>query len=291
MPHLFKERGYTVNAFHMNTGEYYTREANYRNWGFDEYYSLIDDCGYTAENANLDTELINNELFYEKMFCQEAPFVNYVITYTPHTPFTLDGSTGKQLVSSMPDTVFPEAPGEEEVARMFAAETDRMIALMLKALEDNGLAENTVIVAFSDHYLYTLKDKTILDSYKTTENNLINETPFMIWSKDMEGKTFDKTNSQLDILPTVLNLFGFEYDDGYYIGSDILDPDHSGTVFFSDYSWYDGTHYVELGEVTNTEEYDVEYVESTNNFINTLIRRNDLTLKYNYLKNVYSEEK
>ena len=40
---LFKEQGYSVNAFHMNDGEYYSRRANYKNWGYDEYYGLKED--------------------------------------------------------------------------------------------------------------------------------------------------------------------------------------------------------------------------------------------------------
>lgn len=287
LPKLFKERGYSVNAFHMNTGEYYMRELNYRNWGYDDYYSLIDDCKCEKSLSYLDTTLINNEIFYEKMFKQDKPFLNYMITYTPHTPFSLDSATGKQLTKTLygEDAEIPE-PGEEEVARLYAAETDRMIGLLLQALEDNGLAENTVIVAYADHYLYTLNDKTILDQYKTTHNNLINRTPLIIWSKDMQPRTISKTNSQLDILPTVLNLFGFEFNDGYYIGRDILDPDYGGLVFFSDYSWYDGNTYVELGEVTEGEDYDSEQVLKNNEYVNKLITRNDLTLKYNYLQNI-----
>ena len=42
MANLFKKDGYIVNAFHMNTGEYYSRTANYLNWGYDNYYGLID---------------------------------------------------------------------------------------------------------------------------------------------------------------------------------------------------------------------------------------------------------
>ena len=56
----------------MNTGEYYSRELNYLNWGYDEYYSLMDDEGRSDAKAQLDTELILNESFYEKMFCQKV---------------------------------------------------------------------------------------------------------------------------------------------------------------------------------------------------------------------------
>ena len=286
LPNLLKKEGYSVNAFHMNTGEYYTRELNYLNWGYDNYYSLLEEKEYTDATYQLDTELILNESFYDKMFRQDGPFMNYVITYTPHTPFTLDSPVG-QLLKEEIYAEGDEIPDltEEDVAKIFATETDEMVGLMLQALRDNGLYENTVIVAFSDHYLYTLNDKTILDKYKVTSNNIINHTPFFIWSHDMYDVDVSKVTSQLDILPTALNLLGIDYTNEYYIGRDALEYGRrKGYVFFSDYSWYDGEIYVEYGEVTLGDKYDEEYVAKTNDEINRKIQQNDLTLKYDYFR-------
>ena len=68
MANLFKKEGYTVSAFHMNNGEYYSRTANYINWGYDNYYGLIDVKEYQNEEYTLDRELILNEKFNELMF-------------------------------------------------------------------------------------------------------------------------------------------------------------------------------------------------------------------------------
>lgn len=292
LPNLLKKEGYSVNAFHMNTGEYYARELNYLNWGYDNYYSLMEEKSYTDVSYQLDTELILNESFYDKMFRQDGPFMNYVITYTPHTPFTLDSPMGKLLAKKLYEEgqEIPELT-EEDVAKIFAAETDDMVGLMMQALKDNNLYENTVIVAFADHYLYTLNDKTILDQYKVTSNNIINHTPFFIWSHDMYDVDVSKVTSQLDILPTVLNLLGIEYTNEYYIGHDALAYDRrQGYVFFSDHSWYDGEVYVEYGEVTLGDKYDQEYVDKTNDEINRKIRQNDLTLKYDYFRRMEKKE-
>jgi phosphoglycerol transferase MdoB-like AlkP superfamily enzyme len=312
LPRQLKNAGYTANAFHMNTGEYYTRDINYKNWGYDDYYSLLDDGNYEDASYQLDRELILNEFFYEKMFKQDSKFMHYIITYTPHTPFSINSETAKLILAelegqegetpvvaeSQPQAEEPAPEGEtveegeeaepqvseEEVARLFASETDKMMGLLLQALKDNGLLRNTIIVAYADHYLYTLNDKTILDQYKTTENNLINETPFFIWSNGMRRREFNKVNSQIDILPTVLNLLGIKYNDEWYIGRDIMDPDYQGYVFFSDRSWYDGVNYVENGVATNNPEADPQYIMDTNTHMNNLIQKNDLTLKYDFFK-------
>lgn len=94
----------------------------------------------------------------------------------------------------------------------------------------------------------------------------------------------DKVNSQIDILPTVLNMFGIEYINENYIGSDIFDKSYTGFAFFSDYSWYDGNVYVENGEIIGGGKMNEEQLNEKNSFINSLIRKNDLTLKYDYFK-------
>ena len=157
---------------------------------------------------------------------------------------------------------------------MAASETDNMVGLLIQALKDNGLYDNTVIVAYADHYLYTLDDKSILDKYKETSNNLINHTPFFIWSSDLGQLTsISKVNMQMDILPTVLNLFGIDYNSNNYIGHDILSNDFKGYAFFSDYSWYDGKVYVENQQITNGKKMSKNKLDSMNNLISDVIKR------------------
>jgi len=284
MAKLFKKKGYRVNAFHMNTREYYSRGINYTNWGYDNYYGLLDENKYSDLSYELDRELILNKKFYDRMFKSGEPFVHYVITYTPHTPFTTTKGLG-QLLSQ--DFYGKEVElSEEETARMYARETDNMVGMMIQALKDNNLYHDTVIVTFADHYLYTIKDKTVLDKYKTTENNLINHTPFFIWSSATVKKEVNKINSQIDILPTVLNMFGISYKKEYYIGRDIFDNSYGGYAFFSDYSWYDGNVYVSDGVITNGATMSDEVLEEKNKLINNLIQKNDLTLKYDYFRKV-----
>ena len=291
LPNVMKKEGYSVNAFHMNNGEYYMRDINYRNWGYDNYHSLMDTKQYTNASYQLDREIILNDVFYEKMFKSETPFMHYIITYTPHAPFTLESRLGRLLEKKkFKGMGAPHEMSEEEVARLFASETDYMVELLLHALEENGLIDNTVIVAYADHYLYTLNDPSILDKYKTTTDNRINNTPFFIWSKDFEGEVVDKVNSQLDILPTVLNMMGIEYHEENYIGSDIMDDFYTGFVFFSDYSWYDGTNYVQYSDSVSTDVVQKKYLDDYNEKINILIKKNDLTLKYDYFKRLKSQK-
>lgn len=295
MANMFKNQDYVVNAFHMNSGEYYSRQTNYSNWGYDKYYGLLDINDYKDKSYTLDRELINDVTFQERMFPKDSKFVDYLITYSNHLPFTNTKGVCKLLYDmemDLNDTVdmgeessstFVQLT-EEECIRKQAHETDYMMELLLKKLTELNLIDDTVIVVFTDHYLYTVEDKTILDKYKNTSNNLINKTPFFIWQNNMKRTNIKEVTSQLNILPTTLNLFGINYNPNYYIGSDALSSNYKGIVFFSDYSWYDGNIYVDNGVIANNKSSSQEYLDEKNYYIHYLTKKNDLALKYNVFK-------
>ena len=292
LAHLFKEQGYTVNAFHMNTKEYYSRGTNYKNWGYDNYYGLVDQNTYKDNSYYLDRELLLNEEFKEKMFGSEK-FVDYIITYTNHMPFSPEKGNCKMLLdldSKENENVSYDLT-EEDCARRQAKETDYMMELLVKELKERELFDKTTIVVLTDHYLYTLSDKSILDKYKNTSNNLINHTPFFIYTNNKDKKTIKTVTSQLNVLPTVLNLFGIDYNPNHYIGQDALSNNYQKLVFFSDYSWYDGNVYVDGGVVTNNKYINQNALEEKNYNVNYLIKKNDLTLKYNYFKDMEKSSK
>ena len=293
LANLFKNAGYTVNAFHMNTGEYYSRATNYKNWGYDNYFGLKDLGTYKDSSYELDRELVLNTTFNENLFNSDK-FVDYIIAYSSHLPFSTSSGVCKKLViedklkelgiEELPkDYILPEMT-EEDCAKRQAKETDYMVELLIENLKEKELLDDTVIVVFTDHYLYTLSDQTIIQNYKNTKNNLINNTPFFIWTSDGKSKKIKQVTSQLNILPTILNLFGLEYHPTYYVGQDALNKNYRGNVFFSDYSWYDGNVYVEGGEVTNNKKIDPLELDDQNYYINYIIRKNDLTLKTDYFK-------
>ena len=297
MANMFKNQDYVVNAFHMNSGEYYSRQTNYSNWGYDKYYGLLDINDYKDKSYTLDRELINDVTFQERMFPKDSKFVDYLITYSNHLPFTNTKGVCKLLYDmemDLDDTVDTGEESssmfvqltEEECIRKQAHETDYMMELLLKKLTELNLIDDTVIVVFTDHYLYTVEDKTILDKYKNTSNNLINKTPFFIWQNNMKRTNIKEVTSQLNILPTTLNLFGINYNPNYYIGSDALSQNYKGIVFFSDYSWYDGNIYVENGVIANNKSSSQEYLDEKNYYIHYLTKKNDLALKYNVFKKI-----
>lgn len=275
LPNLFKNEGYTVNAFHMNSAEYYSRGVNYKAFGYDSYNGLKDLGIYKNYEYWLDTEMLKNETFNNKIFNTEKPFVDYIITYSAHMPYKTTKGTCPLLTKEQGLT-------EEECLHIQAKETDDFIKLLINNLKEKGLIDNTVIVLFSDHYIYTLENKSLLDRYKETSNNLINHTPFMIYDNNEHHTTIKVVNSQLDILPTILNLFGIEYYPNNYIGRDILDPKFDPLVFFSDGSWYNGSSYVTNGEDISGRKLSTKKLEKYNLIVKRKMLLNDAIIKSDY---------
>ncbi|MBQ8891559.1 MAG: sulfatase-like hydrolase/transferase [Bacilli bacterium] len=294
LPNLFKKVGYTVNAFHMNSSEYYSRGVNYKNFGYDSYNGLKDLKTYTDKSYELDTELLKNEEFNSKIFNVENPlnshFVSYIISYTAHTPFSKDKGTCNMLLTEEQREDENFNPTEFECMKIQAKETDDMIGLLIENLKEKNLYDDTVIIVYADHYAYTLTDKSILELTKDTSTNLINHTDCFIWASDIEPQEVTKTTSQLNIMPTILNLFNLYVKPNYYIGEDALDPNYLGYVFFSDYSWWDGKRYVALGDVIKGLPATEEYITEMSNKINDLIYKNDEVLKTNYFKKLKNKE-
>lgn len=284
LPNLLKNAGYTVNAFHMNTPEYYSRNVNYKSFGYDSFNSLklLDDGKYYTDNSFwLDSELVSNPIFNELIFNKEEKFANFIITYSAHMPFQVNKGVCSLLVEDKETEL-----SEYECLKLQARETDNMLKLIIDNLKEKELIDNTILVLYADHYLYTLNDKTLLDKYKTTENNLINHTTWMIWSNDMKKKNVNEVTSQLNILPTVTNLLGLEYHPNYYLMPDALGDNYKGFVFFNDYSWYDGNVYVDNGIVTNGKKISEQELIEKNNLVNKLVKINDAVLTSNYFRNI-----
>jgi phosphoglycerol transferase MdoB-like AlkP superfamily enzyme len=276
LPNLLKREGYNVNAFHFNTSDFYNRKNMYKAFGYDNLYSSIE-LGIPEPEGMLDSHFITNEKM-SKLIIPDNKFMSFIITYTAHVPYTSTGTQCSQLLSK----AINDKDMEMTCLKLQAGETDRFFQLLLEKLKSENKLDNTVIVAYADHYVYGLSNREKLYELKgTRDDNLVNKTPFFIWSNNIEPLLIKKVTSNIDILPTIAELFGLNYNPKYYLGINALIDDNNGFVFFNDYSWYDGNIYYNSNEVL-TDDVDMQYIKMRNKKIRDLLKLNSSILGTNY---------
>lgn len=77
----FKDAGYTVNSFHSSNPGIYNRGEIHENLGYEKYHNWSD---MNMENYMLDRQMTNGY----SIMTSNQPFMNFVITYSGHGPYT-----------------------------------------------------------------------------------------------------------------------------------------------------------------------------------------------------------
>ena len=281
----FSNIGYTANGYHNWTYTYYSRQKTMETLGFTSYMG----CGNGMEDLincswlPSDVDMINATL---PLYQNKEPFVTYYVTVSGHAPYAYN-STGNSIALKNIDLV-RDLPYSNNVKAYLATqiEFDRALETLINSLDEAGILEDTVIAFVGDHYPYTLTIDEIneISDYKRDEIIEVNRSNFVIWNSEMETVEVDKVGSQIDVLPTLLNLFGIEYDSRLIVGKDIL-SDSPGLAIFSNRSWVSDYGTYNRGKFTLKEgvtlDNEDEYVRSMNNLVSNRFTLSANIIKYN----------
>jgi phosphoglycerol transferase MdoB-like AlkP superfamily enzyme len=192
-----------------------------------------------------------------------------------------------------------DLPYSEAVKSYMAGniELDRALQLLIERLTAAGKLDDTVIVITPDHYPYGLKDNLAEVSKITgvdrTDPFEMYHSDLIIWNSAMSTVKVDKYGSNPDVLPTLLNLFGIEYDSRMIVGQDLL-SDSEGLVTLANRSWITDTgRYNSItGESrdNNSNLLDEKYIEKINNVVDNQFKISDLILENNYYEKVFKQD-
>lgn len=210
--------GYTTSAYHNHTYNYYKRNLSHPNMGYN-YKGLGNGLNVTPTWPESDLEMI--ELTVPEFVANE-PFHVYYMTVSGHMRYSFSGNAmaakNKDLVKDLPYATEAKAYLATQI------ELDRAMASLLSQLENAGVAEHTLIAMSADHYPYALSDASLneLAGHKVERNFELYKSPFVLYAPGMTPEIVDKPCSSLDIIPTLLNLFGLDYDARLLAGRDIF---------------------------------------------------------------------
>lgn len=291
---VFEKQGYSSNAYHNHTATYYERDKYIETMGYNSYLAVgtgLEDRMDTSNWPNSDYEMVKTTV---DDYINNEKFMAYYMTVSGHMNYT---KIGNMMVYRNWDQV-KDLPYSNKAKGYLAAniELDKAVGELLSRLEQAGKLEDTVIVISGDHYPYglTLGEINELSTFERDDKFEKFRMPFLIWSGSMKGPIkVEKIGSSLDVLPTVLNLFGEEFDSRLLMGRDIL-SDSDPIVIFSDRSFItDKGRYNSLTEqFTPNEGVTIEegYVDKINTIIYKKYQMSRLILENDYYKHVFKTE-
>lgn len=283
----FKKLGYKTTAYHNHSATYYYRTDYIPNWGY-EYYAcrkgLNINCKLWPES---DLEMI--DVTYND-YVNKSPFMTYYITVSGHLNYTRGGNAMvRKNWSYVKDLPYSDKPKGYLSTHV---ELDKALENLIKYLDEAGVLKDTVIALGADHYPYGLSLDEINEIAEPNRDDNFEKhrSAFLLWNSEMEPVIIDKLSSSLDILPTILNLFGIEYDSRLLMGKDIM-SDEEPIVIFSNRSFI--TDKGRYNPITKKfiphedETVDEEYINRISNIIDERYYLSRKIIELDYYKIIF----
>nr|WP_312578292.1 LTA synthase family protein [Sedimentibacter sp.] len=227
-----KNIGYNTFAYHDHYFDYYKRNSSHPNMGYT-YKGLGNGLDIKETWPESDLEMIDVTV---PEYIGKIPFHTYYMTVSGHLQYTFAGNA----MSNKNKDAVKDLNYSDNVKAYLAAniEFDKAMESLINKLEVSGIADDTLIAISPDHYPYGLEISEIseLAGHDVESNFELYKGVFLLWSKGIEPLIIDKPCSSLDILPTLSNLMGIEYDSKLLMGRDIMSNEEP-LVIFSNRSW------------------------------------------------------
>lgn len=292
--------GYYGKAYHNHDYFFYDRHLTHNNLGYSDGFTGFGngmEKFVTDQWPKSDLEMFQGTV---PTFLQKQPFNIYYMTVSGHSNYT----PGSNCMSAKNWSYVKDLPYTDVVKGYLAAnmELEHAMTYLVQTLEDAGIADDTVIVLVSDHYPYGLSagGKDYLpelfgyvpqDLFQRDHNRLI------IWCgilEDMDPIVVDTPTFSLDILPTLSNLFGTEFDSRLMAGRDVF-SDAPALVYNYNFDWKTeyGT-YLSGNNTFTPVSPDLQipegYVESIKTIVRNRIHYSAAVLDVNYMEFLFGED-
>ncbi len=278
--------GLSGRAYHNYYGYYYGRNQSLPNMGFTCKF-MDDGMHFTTAWPSSDYELMEQSV---DDYIDSDRFLTYYMTFSGHGNYT----TNNVMVARNYDHVSEMVDDDIDYTALGYLschyELEKAMAYLLERLEDAGKLDNTVIVLTGDHYPYYLSDEGYEDlrgepvdedfgSYKST---------CIIYNAGL-GRTIsvDTPCCNVDILPTIYNLFNVQYDSRLYAGTDIFgDGLHMAELYNKSFI----SEYVKYNYATGETTWLVDENRYDRGFLDHHLESALLTAKNRYAMSIEVEE-
>lgn len=289
---VFSEKNYATYAYHDHKYNFQDRNKYLQSIGLFNYLG----CGNGLEkriNCNSwpesDLEMMNQSV---NDYINEDKFFTYYVTVSGHMSYNFSNN---DMAIKNQEKVKDLSYSSEILAYLAAnIELDKALEALIKELEAKNKLKDTVIALVGDHYPYDISIEHINEVAEPNRDEVIevNRSHFILWNSQMETKVIKKVGGNMDVLPTILNLFDIPYDSRLIMGKDLL-SESEGLVMFHDQSWVsDSGKYLASTNtfIPNDTEKDYNgYVEKINQIVTNRVNLSKLILEKDYYRKVLGE--
>ena len=297
MGYQLNRLGYYGKMYHNGSYTYYNRNATHINLGYSD--------GFMANGNGLEKmldhawSLSDKDMFEATLptYIDKQPFNIYYMTVSGHCPYSFDGNgMSKKHKDEVADLEY-----SSQVRAYIACQLEFEAAMeyLVDTLEEKGIADDTVIVISADHFPYGLSYGSSLPELygEKVKNNLVRDhNRLIIWCgelEDMDPIIVDDPVFSPDITPTLLNLFGVEFDSRLMVGRDVL-SDADPLVFNLSHDWKTdlGTYIASSGKFTPVSEDTVipeGYEDQIKTIVNNKINFCRKCLSGDYYRHVFPD--
>lgn len=264
---VFQEQyGAQAYGYHNNNMDYYSRGASHKNMGYQMKFANSGMVFSSVAWPTSDLEMLEQSV---DDYIGQDVFCAYYMTFSGHYKYDVSVNG----IAAQNYDVVADLPYSEPAKCYLSChvELDKAMEYLMNRLEEAGVADRTAIVLVGDHFPYGLTDEEYseLIGYEIDDFSKYKSSA-LFWVGGMEEPVVvDEYCCNIDILPTVLNLWGFDYDSRLLVGTDILSNSPHVAIridksFYTDKVWFN----------TNTGEirYLVDESELPENYIEDMIR-------------------
>lgn len=268
---ILNSQGYKSYGYHDFDATYYDRTSTHPNMGYTTFKAI---------GAGLD---IPDHVMYSDLECIEAVYNDfidddhfnmYLMSFSGHLPYNYDNQYICQKNREEAESLLSGKGYSDEAVAYVAAqmELDKALEYLMDKLEEAGKLDNTLFIVAPDHYPYGLSDGVYNElAGKDIEDDdfELHRNQFGIWSSSMKKPVVtDKLCASIDILPTVLNLLGADFDSRLLAGRNIL-SDSDELVIFADQSFI--TDKIKYDAATGETTYLVPESQVSDGYLNSMI--------------------
>ena len=307
MGNLFMNSGYTTFAYHNHTYDYYSRDLAHPNFGYPTYKGIGN--GLVLDYycwPNSDYEMMKSSI--NDYINADEPFHVYYMTVSGHMNYTYIGNS----MASYHRSEVENLPYSNEVKPYIATqlEVEKALTYLVEKLDEAGKLDDTVFAMCADHYPYGMTDAGLAELYNLDINNIrdnleLYKNSFILYCSSMENPIeVQQYCGPYDIVPTLANLFGIEFDSRFITGSDILsNGEHIAiintmTSTGGNYNWKteQGTYYsasksfVKSDNCTLNDDEIEDYVQKINGKLNLSRKYSLAILDYDYYSYVFNKD-